>query len=62
MQGIVAAGERPLEIGDVIHGRGVAVVVESRHPEYATGDVLQGQLGWQTWKVTRASSGKIDSL
>ena len=52
MQGIAAAGERPLEIGDVIHGRGVAQVVHSRHPDYAPGDVVHGQLGWQTWKCS----------
>ncbi|MEM1412115.1 MAG: NADP-dependent oxidoreductase [Pseudomonadota bacterium] len=55
MQGIVAAGEKPLAIGDVIHGRGVAVVAESNHPDYSAGDVVQGQLGWQTWKVTAAT-------
>lgn len=55
MQGTVAAGEKPLAIGDVIHGRGVAVVVESNHPDYAVGEVVQGQLGWQTWKVTAAT-------
>ncbi len=52
MQGTGAAGERPLQIGDVIHGRGVAQVVESRHPDYQTGDIVQGQCGWQTWKVS----------
>ncbi|MFQ5635439.1 MAG: NADP-dependent oxidoreductase [Gammaproteobacteria bacterium] len=54
MQGVAVAGERPLAIGDLIHGRGVAEVVRSKHPEFATGDVVQGQIGWQTWK---ASSG-----
>ncbi len=53
MQGIAAAGEKPLQIGDVIHGRGVAQVVRSDHPEYAVGDIVHGQLGWQTWKVSR---------
>jgi len=52
MQGHSAAGEAPLDIGDVIHGRGVARVIESRHPHYQVGDVVQGQLGWQTYKVS----------
>lgn len=56
MQGLPAAGERPLEIGDVIHGRGVAQVAASRHPDYTVGDTVHGQLGWQTWK---ASSGSL---
>lgn len=55
MSGKSAAGEAPLAIGDVIHGRGVAEVIESRHPEYEPGDFVQGQTGWQTYKVTAAT-------
>ncbi len=55
MSGESVAGEAPLAIGDVIHGRGVAEVVESRHPDYAVGDIVQGQTGWQTWKVSSGS-------
>ena len=46
------AGEPPLSLGDVIHGRGVARVLHSNHPDYSEGDVVQGQLGWQTHKVS----------
>lgn len=52
MSGEPAAGEAPLDIGDLIHGRGVAEVIESKHPDFRTGDILQGQLGWQTYKVS----------
>ncbi len=55
MSGESVAGERALDIGDIIHGRGVAEVVASRHPNYRAGDIVQGQTGWQTWKVTCAS-------
>jgi len=55
MQGLPAAGERPLDIGDVIHGRGVGRVIQSHHPDYQVGDVIQGQIGWQTYKVSRAT-------
>ncbi len=48
-----AANEAPLEIGDVIHGRGVAEVIESRRSEYPIGAFVQGQIGWQTHKITR---------
>ena len=58
MQGISAAGEEPLQIGDVIHGRGVAQVVQSAHPDFAVGDIVHGQLGWQTWKVSRGTAGE----
>ena len=52
MLGMTNAGERKLEIGDVIHGRGVAQVVKSRHPDWREGEMVQGQCGWQTYKVT----------
>ncbi len=58
MQGLPAAGERPLQIGDVIHGRGVAQVVASRHPDFSTGDIVQGQIGWQTWKKSRGTAAE----
>ena len=47
--------ESVLEIGDVIHGRGVAEVVASNHPDFAVGDFVHGQIGWQTWKITSAT-------
>lgn len=46
-------GEPALAIGDVIHGRGVARILESRHPDYKEGEIVQGQLGWQTHKVSK---------
>lgn len=55
MSGRSFAGEAPLEIGDVLHGRGVAQIVKSRHPDWQEGQVVQGQLGWQTYKVSRMS-------
>ncbi|MEM1261751.1 MAG: NADP-dependent oxidoreductase [Pseudomonadota bacterium] len=58
MQGTGAAGERVLQPGDVIHGRGVAEVVQSRHPDYQEGDIVQGQIGWQTYKTSTLSSGE----
>lgn len=52
MQGTGAAGEAVLKPGDVIHGRGVAQVVKSRHPKWREGEVVQGQIGWQSYKVS----------
>ena len=49
----IVTGEAPLDIGDVIHGRGVARIIESNHPDYKVGEVVQGQLGWQTHKVSK---------
>lgn len=52
MSGESWAREKPQRIGDVIHGRAVAEVVESKHPDYRVGEFVQGQFGWQTYKTT----------
>lgn len=43
--------ERPLEIGDVMAGRGVAQVVQSDCPELPVGAFIQARLGWQEYAV-----------
>ncbi len=40
MSGESAAGEQSLDIGDVIHGRGVAEVEQSNHANYQVGDIV----------------------
>lgn len=55
MQGHSAAGERPLGIGDVIHGRGVGRVIKSNDGRFEVGDIVHGQMGWQTHKTTAAT-------
>ena len=44
MQGNPTAGEKSLNIGDIIHGRGVAEIIESRNPDYKVGEIVQGQM------------------
>ena len=39
MSGESAAGEQSLDIGDVIHGRGVAEIIESKHSDYKEGEI-----------------------
>lgn len=46
-----AAFERPLEIGDVMHGRGVGRVIESKHTDYNVGDIIQAKLRWREYAV-----------
>lgn len=46
------AAEAPLDIGDVIHGRGIGEVVASKHADYKTGDFVHGQIGWQSHKIS----------
>ena len=38
-----------VEIGAVMSGRGVGVVVASKHPEFTGGDIIQATLGWQDY-------------
>ena len=56
MSGESIAGEPPLGIGDIIHGRAVAEVVASNHPDYEVGEFIQGQMGWQTYKVSAGTA------
>lgn len=58
MSGQSFAGEAPLEIGDTLHGRGIAQVAKSRHPDWREGEVVQGQLGWQTFKVSAMTAAE----
>jgi NADPH-dependent curcumin reductase len=39
---------RPVEIGEPMEGEAVAEVVESRHPDYRPGDLIQARSGWRT--------------
>lgn len=52
MMGGSPSGETELAIGDVIHGRGVGQIIQSRHPDWREGEMVQGQMGWQTYKVS----------
>jgi len=47
--------EKPLNIGQVMRGRGVGQVVASNHPGYHVGDCVQGKLGWQEYSVSDGS-------
>lgn len=42
----------PIAIGQLIPGRGVGRVLESRHPNYRSGDVVVGTFGWQDYAVS----------
>ena len=51
-----AGFEKPLEIGEVMRGRGVGRVVESNNPDFEVGDVVHGKLGWQEYSVNDGSA------
>jgi NADPH-dependent curcumin reductase CurA len=47
-----AAGYKaPVKIGDVIPGSGAGVVAASRHPGFAPGDLVYGDLSWREFNV-----------
>lgn len=45
----------PVAVGDVLVGGTVCVVEESRHPDYAVGDVVLSYAGWQTHALSDGS-------
>jgi NADPH-dependent curcumin reductase CurA len=47
--------EKPLNIGEVMRGRGVGQIVASRHPNFKEGEIVQGKMGWQEYAVSDGS-------
>jgi len=45
----------PVQIGEVMRAGSVAQVIESRHPEFKEGEIVQGTFGWQDYAVTDGS-------
>jgi hypothetical protein len=41
----------PVQIGEVMRAVGVAQVVESKHPGFVRGDLVQGMFGWQDYAL-----------
>jgi NADPH-dependent curcumin reductase CurA len=39
---------KPLQVGDVMPGEGVARVIASSHSDYSQGDIVLAQTGWRT--------------
>lgn len=50
----------PVEIGEVMHGGGIARVIESRADNFASGDLVRGSLGWQSHPTLAAA--KLEKL
>lgn len=46
----------PVELGQVMVGGTVGTVVESRHPDYRSGEVVVGYWGWQEYAVCEPES------
>jgi len=45
-----------IPLGEVMRAAGVGQVIESRHPDFKPGDLVQGWWGWQDYAVTDGKS------
>jgi NADPH-dependent curcumin reductase CurA len=51
----------PLHIGDLMVGGTVGKVLQSHHPGFAKGDIVEGMLGWQQYAISDGSGlRKVD--
>ena len=51
----------PIPLGDVVVGGAVSRVVESRHPGFAPGDIVDDYTGWQDYAIAQgARARKVD--
>lgn len=48
----------PVEIGGVMPGSGVGIVLTSAHPDFVPGDTVFGHLGWQ--ELATVAAGRLD--
>jgi len=42
----------PVELGEVMRASGVGKVIESKHPDFAEGDLVMGMMGWREYLVS----------
>jgi NADPH-dependent curcumin reductase CurA len=53
----------PMALGDVMRGSAISEVTESRHPDYAVGDMVMGTTGWTEWHLSDgAELTKVDTI
>ena len=49
-------------VGEIMRGRGIAVVEKSNHADFAVGDWVNASTGWQEWSVQRVGRGAVQSM
>jgi len=49
-------------VGEIMRGRGIAVVEKSNHPDFAVGDWVNASTGWQEWSVQGSDRGEVQSM
>ena len=52
----------PVQIGEVMRSVGVGQVVESKHADFAVGELVSGTFGWQQYFLTDGSPGPLGEL
>jgi hypothetical protein len=55
MRGLMSAREpsaRSLKIGDLMRGGTVGKVIQSNHPDFVKGDIVEGMMGWQEYAIS----------
>ena len=52
----------PVAIGAVMRASSVGEIVESRHADFAVGDMVSGMLGWQEYAVADGTPGPLGGL
>ena len=45
----------PVAIGDVMRGGTMGVVVESHHPDFKPGDIVEGGMAWEEYSVAKSA-------
>jgi NADPH:quinone reductase len=57
----VASYAEPVKVGDLMTGGGVGRVVASRNPRFQAGEIVVGEMGWQTFRLTEGKGfRKVD--
>ncbi len=51
----------PVELGEPMRAPGMAVVVESKHPDFAPGDLVFGMMSWSEYVTHHAGWSKVPS-
>ncbi len=54
-----ASYAKPVGIGDVMEGGTVGEVVASNNPNFKTGDIVEGRLGWQEYGVSTSHNLRL---
>ncbi len=52
---VTLTGRAHVKVGEVLYGAAVSQVIQSRHPDYAAGDFVEGRTGWREYAAVDPS-------